>query len=169
MRKPLVVVVLLVSVCDPGFAAEPIGDWLVADGSALIRIEPCANALWGVISWVREPGYDSQNPDPAKRSRSIVGVPILRGMKQVTANKWQGEVYNAKNGRMYSASVTLVSDDVIKIEGCVLGGLLCGGENWTRHLVNRTLPTSRPRDKQAAPGAKPKDNAAAPREVCYDG
>ena len=90
-------------------------------------------------------------------------------MKQVTANKWQGEVYNAKNGRMYSASVTLVSDDVIKIEGCVLGGLLCGGENWTRHLVNRTLPTLRPRDKQAAPGAKPKDNAAASREVCHDG
>ena len=100
MRKRHVLIVMLVFMCGPAFAAEPMGEWLVADGSAHIRIEPCANALWGVLSWVREPGFDSQNPDPAKRSRSIVGVPILRAMKPVAANRWEGEVYNAKNGKM---------------------------------------------------------------------
>ena len=169
MRKRHVLIVMLVFMCDPAFAAEPMGEWLVADGSAHIRIEPCANALWGILSWVREPGFDSQNPNPAKRSRSIVGVPILRAMKPVAANRWEGEVYNAKNGKMYSANIALVSDDVLKIQGCVLGGLFCGGENWTRvQPVSRPAPLPRPRDKTAAPAAKPIVKPAAVPEVCYE-
>ena len=132
MRKRHLIIVLLAFVCSPALASEPVGEWLVKDGGAQIRIEPCADALWGVISWTREPAIDSNNPDPAKRTRSIVGVSILRGMKAVSANKWEGEVYNAQNGKMYSASITLVSDDILKIQGCVFGGLFCGGENWTR-------------------------------------
>lgn len=176
MRKFYLAVGLLACMCGPALAADPIGEWLVADGSAQIRIEPCADALWGVLSWVREPGFDSQNPDPAKRSRSIVGVPILRAMKAVNPNRWEGEVYNAKNGKMYSASIALQSDDILKIEGCVLGGLFCGGENWTRmQPITQPAPASRPRDKQAASGAKqpasgakPKDKAPPPPAVCYD-
>lgn len=171
MRKQSFVIVLFAFLCGPAFAADPIGEWMVADGSAQIRMEPCGNALWGVISWARDPGFDSQNPDPAKRSRSIIGVPILRNMKQVSQNKWEGEVYNAKNGKMYSANIVLVSDDVLKIEGCVLGGLFCGGENWTRMPpAKAATPIPRPREKPVAPGAKPKDNPATPpREVCYEG
>jgi uncharacterized protein (DUF2147 family) len=162
MRKRHLVIVLLAVMCGPAFAAEPIGEWLVADGGATIRIDPCADALWGAISWVREPGFDSQNPDPAKRSRSIVGVPILRSMKAVGVNRWEGEVYNAQNGKMYSANISLLNDDVLKIQGCVLGGLFCGGENWTRVVQPAAgpAPAARPGSKQTPP-AKPK-----PAAVC---
>lgn len=170
MRKVCLAVVLSAFVGDVAYAAEPVGEWLVKDGSAQIRIEPCANGLWGFISWVRAPGTDNKNPDPAKRTRSIVGVPILRSMMPVKPNKWEGEVYNADNGKMYSASIALVSDDVLKIEGCVLGGLFCGGENWTRvQQVDQPPPVQKPRDKPTASGSKPKDVAVAPPKVCYDG
>src|SRR6185436_10770019 len=69
MRKRHLIIVLLAFVCSPALAAEPVGEWLVKDGGAQIRIEPCADALWGVISWTREPAIDSNNPDPAKRTR----------------------------------------------------------------------------------------------------
>jgi uncharacterized protein (DUF2147 family) len=160
MRKRHLVIILLAFVCNPALAAEPVGEWLVADGGAQIRIEPCADALWGIISWTREPGFDSNNPDVAKRSRPLVGVPILRGMKPASANRWEGEVYNAQNGKMYSVSITLVSDDVLKIQGCVMGGLFCGGENWTRvQPVKATAPAA-PAKKPAAP--KPQTAAACP-------
>jgi len=169
MRKWPLVIVMLVFMCGPVFAADPIGEWLVADGGAKIQITPCANALWGIISWVREPGVDSQNPDPAKRSRSIVGVAILRDMKSVSPNRWEGEVYNAQNGKMYSANITLLSDDILKIEGCVLGGLFCGGENWTRvQQAVQAAPPSKQRDKQAMSAAQQKDKSASPNVVCYD-
>lgn len=158
MRKSCLGALLVAFLCSPASAADAVGEWLVKDGGAQIRIEPCADALWGVISWTREPAVDSNNPDPAKRSRPIVGVPILRNMKAAGPNKWEGEVYNAQNGKMYNASITLVSDDVLKIQGCVLGGIFCGGENWTRvQPAKATTPVPPP----ATPGKKTAPSAAS--------
>jgi uncharacterized protein (DUF2147 family) len=118
----------------PGLAlaAEPIGEWRVANGAANIRIGDCDGALWGVISWEKEPGIDSHNPSPTERSRPTLGLPILRSMRPTKLGHWEGEVYNAVNGKTYSSRISLTAPDVLRIEGCVLGGLICGGENWTR-------------------------------------
>ena len=163
MRKLCLVVVLVACICgSPALAAEPVGEWLVANGDARIRIEPCANALWGVIAWTREPGIDSNNPDPAKREP-------LHGRRADPArheagerrNKWEGEVYNAQNGKMYSANISLVSDDVLKIQGCVLGGIFCGGENWTRGGAGR--PAGAPPPKPGASRQRPPRSRSPPR------
>jgi uncharacterized protein (DUF2147 family) len=116
----------------PAYATEPTGDWLTKDGDAVIHIANCDEALCGTIAWVKTPGTDRNNPDPTKRNDDIVGVPILLGMKPVADNQWKGEVYNAQNGKNYLAYLTLLKPDVLKIQGCVLGGLFCGGEVWTR-------------------------------------
>jgi len=158
MQKIYLAAVLFTLTYGAASAADPAGEWLVKDGNAHIRLEHCANGLWGFVSWVRTPAADSRNPDPAKRTRSIVGVPIVRGMTSTKPNRWEGEVYNADNGRMYSASITLIRDDVLRIEGCVLGGLFCGGENWTR--VQQT--TDR---KPGTSGSKPREGAL---KTCYD-
>jgi uncharacterized protein (DUF2147 family) len=111
---------------------SPVGEWLVEDGTAHIRIVSCGNALWGVISWTKgAPGKDENNPEPAKRNRSVLGIPILINMKP-SGDRWDGDVYNAENGKTYSSHINLVSADVLKIQGCVFGGLICGGENWKR-------------------------------------
>jgi uncharacterized protein (DUF2147 family) len=124
-------------------AATPLGDWLTKDGDAVIHIESCdEEALCGTIAWVKKPGTDRNNPDPAKRENDIVGVQILLGMRPVADNRWEGEVYNAQNGKNYLAYITLVEPDVLKIQGCVLGGLFCGGEKWTRHI--EPLPENEP-------------------------
>jgi uncharacterized protein (DUF2147 family) len=122
-------------------AQSPAGEWLVKDGTAHIRIAQCAGAYWGVISWTKGPaGKDENNPDPAKRGRSILGVPILINMKP-GASQWDGEVYNAQDGSIYTSHIHLVSPDVLSIEGCVLGGLICGGENWTRVPLAKDSPS----------------------------
>jgi uncharacterized protein (DUF2147 family) len=112
--------------------ADPVGDWLTEEGAAVIRIEPCDDALCGSIAWVKNPGTDRNNPDPAKRNVDVVGLPILLGMRLVSENRWEGQVYNAENGKNYLAYISMVEPDVLKIRGCVLGGLFCGGEKWTR-------------------------------------
>jgi uncharacterized protein (DUF2147 family) len=112
-------------------ATDPAGEWLVAKRVARIKIVRCAERLWGLISWEAEPGLDSNNPDPAKRKRPTLGMPILLGMKQTKPNEWSGEIYNAEDGRKYASSISLLNPDLLKVQGCVLG-FLCGGENWTR-------------------------------------
>jgi uncharacterized protein (DUF2147 family) len=114
----------------PAFAADPTGEWMVADHSARIRIERCPDGYWGSIAWERQPGIDKNNPDPNKRGRPLLGTPILLSMKPEQSNKWQGKVYNPKDGGYYDASIKLESQTQLQLQGCML--IFCSGETWTR-------------------------------------
>jgi uncharacterized protein (DUF2147 family) len=145
----------------PGLAlaAEPTGEWRVANGAANIRIDDCNGALWGVISWEQQPGLDSHNPNPSERTRPMLGVPILKAMRPTKPGLWEGEVYNAQNGQTYSSRIGLTAPDVLRIEGCVLGGLICGGESWSRVKTAEIAPTTPP---AAAPSASATTSASRP-------
>jgi uncharacterized protein (DUF2147 family) len=147
-------------------AADPTGDWLVADGVANIRVAQCNGNMWGVVAWEKTPGgKDRNNPDAAKQSRPTLGMPILIDMKKKAGvEAWEGQVYNAKDGQLYSSTIKPVGTDQLEIQGCVLG-FLCGGETWTR--VGPPIPSS-PANSMAkgAPkgpaGAAPKTASPAP-------
>ena len=114
----------------PAFAADPSGEWMVADHTARIRIEHCADGYWGSIAWELQPGIDKNNPDPNKRGRPMLGTPILLSMKPEETNKWEGKVYNPKDGGYYSASIKLEGANELRLQGCML--IFCSGETWTR-------------------------------------
>jgi hypothetical protein len=113
----------------------------VADGVATIRVAQCNGSIWGAVVWEKMPGgRDTHNPDVSKQSRPTLGMPILIDMKkQAGADAWEGQVYNAKDGQFYSATIKPVGSDQLEIQGCVLG-FLCGGETWTR--VGPPIPSS---------------------------
>jgi uncharacterized protein (DUF2147 family) len=123
------------------FAADPTGDWMVADQVANIRVAECNGSMWGVVAWEKTPGgRDVNNPDVALQSRPTLGMPILIDMKKKAgADRWEGQVYNAKDGKSYSSTIKPVGSDKLEIQGCVLG-FLCGGETWTR--VGPPIPSS---------------------------
>jgi hypothetical protein len=108
--------------------------------------------MWGVVSWEKTPGgRDKNNPDAARQSRPTLGMPILLAMKKKPGtDAWEGEVYNAKDGKTYSSTIKTVSADQLEIQGCVLG-FLCGGETWTR--VGPPIPSS-PANSMAKGAAK---------------
>jgi len=138
-----VMIAAAIGLCSIGtaYAESPIGEWAVQDGTAHIRIVPCGKALWGVIAWTKgPPGKDENNPDPAKRDRSVMGMPILINM-QPGEQQWEGEVYNAQNGETYTSHIALESPNVLRIEGCVFGGLICGGEEWKRVPLSKGAPS----------------------------
>jgi uncharacterized protein (DUF2147 family) len=149
----------LVPGITPALAADPTGDWKVADGVANIRVAECNGSMWGAVSWEKVPGgHDSNNPDVSKQNRPTLGMPILINMKKKpTADQWEGQVYNAKDGQYYSSTIKPVGSDQLEIQGCVLG-FLCGGETWTR--VAGPIPSS-PVNSMAK-GA-PKVTGALPR------
>jgi hypothetical protein len=137
--------VFLATVLNAALAADPTGDWKVADGVANIRVAQCSGNMWGVVAWEKTPGgKDKNNPDVAKQSRPTLGMPILIDMKK-------------------KPGVDACTDQ-LEIQGCVLG-FLCGGETWAR--VGPPIPSS-PANSMAkgAPkgpaGAPPKTAAPAP-------
>jgi uncharacterized protein (DUF2147 family) len=135
MKRLALLGVILTLASGPAVAGDPAGEWLVEDGTARIRIALCSGSLWGVIGWEKTPGTDTENPDPAKKTRPTLGIPILINMKPSGPDKWAGQIYNAQNGKMYEASVSLESEKALKVRGCILGGLFCGGETWSRFPV----------------------------------
>jgi uncharacterized protein (DUF2147 family) len=164
MRKLIYSGTILAAGIAPALAADPTGDWRVADGVANIRVAECNGSMWGVVAWEKEPGgRDSNNPDLSKQSRPTLGMPILIDMKKKPGvDTWEGQVYNAKDGKSYSSTIKPVGSDQLEIQGCVLG-FLCGGETWSR--VAGPIPSSPANSMAKGPprttGALPKSATGA--------
>jgi uncharacterized protein (DUF2147 family) len=153
---------------QPAWADGPTGEWLVAGGVAQIRIEDCGGRMWGIVSWEQRPGgIDQYNPDPGKRNRPTLGMPVILGMQPVQPNRWEGEIYNSENGKTYSGRIILTSPDVLRVEGCLLG-VLCGGQNWTRVKVEQPAATSSVPRKSAEAPRRPADASRKPAEAALD-
>ena len=132
MKRLFALAAILALPTEGALAADPsvIGDWLVKDGYANIRIDNCGGKMWGIVAWEKTPGNDEENPDPAKRSRPTLGMPILIGMVQKEPNKWSGEIYNSQNGKMYTAHISLADENTLDLEGCLF--FFCQTQKWTR-------------------------------------
>ena len=150
--------IVLVTGVMPALALNPAGDWKVADGVAIIRVAPCDGSMWGAVVWEQTPGgHDIHNPDVTKQKRPSLGMPILLDMKKKPdEDQWEGQVYNAKDGQIYSSTIKPLDPEHMAIQGCVLG-FLCGGETWTR--IQGPLP-SNPANSMAK-GSKTTGNAPA--------
>ncbi|MGB9117935.1 DUF2147 domain-containing protein [Bradyrhizobium sp.] len=141
MRKVIFSGIFWTTGLASALAADPTGDWRVADGVANIHVAECNGSMWGVVAWEKSPGgHDINNPDVSKKDRPTLGMPILIDMKKKAGvDQWEGQVYNAKDGQFYSSTIKPVGSDQLEIQGCVLG-FLCGGETWTR--VAGPIPAS---------------------------
>lgn len=124
----------------PAFAADPLGTWYTAGKESQVRISHCGNAICGALVWLKvpndpktgKPQTDTENSDPAKRNRPLLGVEIVLGMKSDgTPNQWKGQVYNAKDGNTYTGYFTLTGANTAELKGCAMG-FICKSQTWTR-------------------------------------
>src|SRR4030081_2407851 len=117
---------------------DPSGIWLTQAGDAKVRVSKCGAQICGVVVWLREPinpatglpMVDDKNPNPALAKRPMIGLPLFTDMRISGPNKWSGHIYNADDGGTYVSSISVFGPDTLRGEGC--GGMLCGGETWTR-------------------------------------
>ena len=125
----------------PVLAADPMGNWYTEDKESQVRIVNCGGALCGSLVWLKEPNdpatgrpkTDKNNADASKQARPLLGVEIVLGMKpNGTPDQWAGQVYNASDGKTYTGSFTMTGATTAVLKGCVMGGLICKGQTWTR-------------------------------------
>src|SRR5262249_28731428 len=129
--------IVLLSFAMPAFAEELIGTWLTQEKDAQIKVAPCGKALCGTVAWLRDavdqktgkPPVDDKNPDPAKRTRRILGIQIF-AMEQDASGSWAGGIYNSDDGKTYEGRLSPQGDSELEVQGC--SGSLCGSEVWTR-------------------------------------
>jgi uncharacterized protein (DUF2147 family) len=113
-------------------SSSPVGEWQIEGGEGRVRIEECGANLCGYVSATKKPGdKDRNNPNAALRSRSLIGIPVLIAMKP-NGHRWTGRAYNVKDGRTYTANISLKGSNALRIEGCAFAGLICAGQTWSR-------------------------------------
>ena len=113
-------------------AAEDVtGTWLTANGLSHVRVAPCGASRCGTIVWTKALARDTHNPDPSQRDRNLVGLRIFAN-GQAAENGWTGTLYNPLDGRTYSGKMRVKGAGELELSGCVLAGLICQSQTWTR-------------------------------------
>ncbi len=115
-------------------AQYPVGRWRTQMQGALVEIKNCSDlSPCGFLIWV-DPSVshgirnDIRNPNPALRSRPLIGVPIIWGLRRTEAGWGGGRVYNPETGQTFRSSMQSISDRRLKVTGC--WGPLCRSEIW---------------------------------------
>ena len=97
-------------------AGSANGTWLRDNGAHVLAFD-CGGGLGLKVT---------KSPEPEK-----VGKTIRCGAKPSGDNKWKGTVLNLDDGQKYSGYVTL-SGNNLTLSGCVLGGIICKNDTWSR-------------------------------------
>lgn len=93
--------------------ADPIeGNWKTASGATAV-IANCGGAFCITL-----------------KSGQHAGKRIGK-MQTNGANKYSGEITDPADDKTYSGKATL-SGSSLNMKGCVLGGLICRGQTWTK-------------------------------------
>jgi len=109
-----------------------VGRWRDSDGESEIAISRCGPALCGKIVWLKEERFDVFNPNEGLRKRSLLGLQVLSGFKPAAKGALEGEGYNPADGKTYRTTLELASSQSLVVRGCVLGGLICDDDTWSR-------------------------------------
>jgi uncharacterized protein (DUF2147 family) len=128
--------VLLAAGINPAIA-DPRGLWQAEDGSR-VRIANCGKALCGTMASMPtptdpatgRPWTDKNNPDPAKKSRPLIGLMVMISMQPSGPGKWSGTLYDNDRGVTVQGQIMEQGPALIRVEGCM--GTMCGSENMTR-------------------------------------
>ena len=112
------------------------GKWKTDEATSIILIAPCSPGAAVQCGWINRflvpeqagGARDDKNPDKALRSRKLLGVAILTGLKS-DGRQWTGRGYSPKEGRNFNARVR-VENGKLNLRGCV--SIICRTVVWTR-------------------------------------
>jgi uncharacterized protein (DUF2147 family) len=124
-----------------------LGTWLTEGKEAKIEIIKCSGKYCGRIVWTGDPVYtpgedikragqpktDDNNPNPAFRTRPIIGLQLMYNFRYAGDRQWVGgRVYDPGSGNTYGARLLLASPDRLEMRGYFLVPMLGRTTTWTR-------------------------------------
>ena len=139
MKKFILTLEMLVMPLAAAFAQDVIGKWKLEDGTAIVEVYKQGDVYNGKIVWLQNatetdgsPAVDKNNPDKALRSRQLIGLNMLSGLKKNGGEYNGGSIYDPGNGKTYNCSMK-VDGDVLHVRGSLdKKGLLGRTMDWFR-------------------------------------
>lgn len=112
MRKPCLAAAALLLGAAPAWADPIEGDWRTQSGATAV-IAPCGEGFCITLKG---------GPYSGRRIGSF---------QSTGGGRYAGEITDPEKEKTYSGKGVL-SGSTLKLSGCVLGGLICRSQNWTK-------------------------------------
>ena len=102
-------------------ATDPYGVWKRPSDGTTFNFSKCGEGLCVKVRGVTDPA-----------DKKLIGATVFSGATKTGPNSWQGKVVNLEDGQTYMGKITITGPTSVKLEGCVMGGAICDGEDWVR-------------------------------------
>jgi uncharacterized protein (DUF2147 family) len=135
-RTTLIAVAALGALAGPAFAADVTGLWATPTNGGQVEIGRCGNSLCGKLVTSdhikTDPSLkDVKNKDKAQRDRTLKNLQMLYDFTGGPTKWTGGKVYNPDDGGTYSGTLEVLSDNQLKLKGCIVAPL-CKTQVWNR-------------------------------------
>ena len=126
MKKTIMIAAGALVLAGAASAEPALGMWKteVDDGSyAHVKMTKCGANVCGVIARTFDSSGEYDSPNKGKM--------LVRNMSPQGGGAYKGKVWRPSNDKIYIGKMQVNGND-LTLDGCVLGGLLCASQAWTR-------------------------------------
>ncbi len=143
MKKVLTLFALLALVISLNAqkATAILGKWSTENGKSVVEIYQQNGVFYGKMIELKnpidpdtgKPKLDKENPEAKLKSRPLLGLVIMTGIKFESDNYWGGgEIYDPESGNTYSCRLKMNGNDQIDMRGYMGFSLIGRSTIWTR-------------------------------------
>lgn len=114
------------------------GLWYTQDKDGVVQLYPCDGEICGRFYWLKDDSpedisRDTHNPEAGKRARPLCRMQFMGGFDPAGNGLYEdGWIYSPRHGANFSAEMTLVDKNTLKLHGYLLVPALGEDQTWTR-------------------------------------
>lgn len=105
------------------------GRWKNPKGSVTVRVSACGGALCGTV-------IDASAKAKATARKggtpNLIGTQILSDVRAVGDGTYRGRAFDPKRNIHAPATIRMQGGSTLVIKGCLVRGLICKEQRWTR-------------------------------------
>ena len=106
------------------------GQWRNPKGSVVVKVSNCGGNAF--CATVVDASAKAQAGARRGGTARLIGTQILTDLKPTGNGTYKGRAFEPKRNIRAPATVKVVGPDTITVRGCLISGIICKSQRWTR-------------------------------------
>ena len=124
------VALLLLAAGVPASAQAALeGHWTNPKHSVVVKVAPCGGGYCGTVI---QASTKAKATARKGGTPNLVGTQILSGLRPDGKGTYKGQAFDPKRNIRAPATIRLLNPSTLMVKGCVLRGIICKEQRWTR-------------------------------------
>jgi len=106
-----------------------VGIWRNPKDTVRVRSRHCGDRMCGTVIWAS----DKAKADAARGGHpDLIGMDLFKDFRRDNKGLWHGRVFVPDINKTFTGTITVLNPNTIKGTGCLVGGVFCKSQVWTR-------------------------------------